>query len=90
MAPESRPTEASASFHYALDRHTILDIIECNGDYDTFKNCVLPSISAEDRGYPDYIDDEGNVDKIKRDKLILESINAIERFCSLPVLYKFF
>ncbi|KAK6030135.1 hypothetical protein OSTOST_03738 [Ostertagia ostertagi] len=54
------------------------------------ENCVLPSISAEDRGYPDYIDDEGNVDKIKRDKLILESINAIERFCSLPGLYKFF
>ncbi|KAK6029399.1 hypothetical protein OSTOST_04490 [Ostertagia ostertagi] len=90
MEPEKRPTEATASFPYALDRHIILDIIECNGDYESFKNCILPDTSAATRGYPVYIDDEGNVDKTKRHELVLQSINAIEKFCSLPGSKKHF
>ncbi|KAK6022330.1 hypothetical protein OSTOST_11978, partial [Ostertagia ostertagi] len=90
MAPEKRPTEAVASFPYALDRHTILDMIDCNGDYDSFKDCVLPGTSAANRGYPVFIDSEGNVDKIKRQKAISDSIDAIAKVCSLPRLNKFF
>ncbi|KAK6025205.1 hypothetical protein OSTOST_08905 [Ostertagia ostertagi] len=84
MTPSKYPTEAHKYFPYALDRHIILDIIECNGDYEAFKNCDLPGVTAASRGYPEYVDEEGNVDKGKRDRLILMSITDIQENCSLP------
>ncbi|KAK6046657.1 hypothetical protein COOONC_15839 [Cooperia oncophora] len=73
-----RITEAPSYFPYALDRHILLDIIECNGDYENFKDCVLPNTSRENRGYPDYM--------TKREMWIKTS--AISVFGNLLLKYK--
>ncbi|KAK5974068.1 hypothetical protein GCK32_006811 [Trichostrongylus colubriformis] len=85
MAPGRRATEAPVYFPYALDKHIILDITECNGDYEYFNNyCVLSDTDPANRGYPEYIDEAGNVDKTKRHDFIMKSIAAIEKYCALP------
>ncbi|KAK5973359.1 hypothetical protein GCK32_017599 [Trichostrongylus colubriformis] len=85
MAPGRRETEAAVYFPYALDKHIILDIIECNGDYEYFSNeCVLSDTDPANRGYPEYIDEIGNLDKSRRHDLIMKSIAAIEKYCALP------
>lgn len=40
MTPGKRQSEPAADFSYALDRHIILDIIECQGDFNHFLTCM--------------------------------------------------
>ncbi|VDL65643.1 unnamed protein product [Nippostrongylus brasiliensis] len=80
----SRSTEATEDFPYALDRHIILDVIECGGDFEHFNNCVLNGTSRESRGYPSYINEDGVVDTTARKALIINSIESIKRYCNLP------
>ncbi|KAK6038296.1 dimerization domain protein, hAT family, partial [Cooperia oncophora] len=66
-----------------LDRHIILDIIECNGNYNAFHKCDLPTVRPADRGYPILYGRGWECGQSRRKDAILLSMYSLQKYCPL-------
>ncbi|KAK6763426.1 hypothetical protein RB195_023939 [Necator americanus] len=83
-----REHELRPSDLIALERQTIIDIVEFAGDFESgFIDYVPSDWNFPDRGCPEYINqEEQRFNPSLRHELILHSIGTLERYCNIAGL----
>ncbi|CAJ0598083.1 unnamed protein product [Cylicocyclus nassatus] len=85
---ETRAHEVHANDLMALEKSTIMDVVDFDGDFDTgFVDYVPSGANYFNRGCPSYIDPVSNaLDPQERHRSIYASISALERYCNIQNL----